>query len=391
MLCELFVTIKKEISSKMPQRIYCDESGSTGNNLSDDGTPFFVFSSVAVDEPVAANIVSGLKTGYRLQGELKGRNLTDSNRGRNALTEFWSMHSGLTHSIIVHKKFALACKLFEYIFEPVIASGSSGFYKVGFHKFVANLLYWEFQASSQSAGSLFCDFQRLMRGTDPSTLSPLFIQAQKRLGRRLPSHDVLEFALLNRTEVLRELDSLNGDGAAKWVLDLSSTCLKSVLVHWAETYDALDVICDDSKPLEAISHSFDPFIGQTEKISFAFQGEPKRINFNLSHSVQFGNSKHYAGVQLADLTASSLAYALQKRSQGESKQWLERAFSGECIGHNSVYPDESKLDPTTIDAVMNAALLKEILRRSRKGEDLLKNLDLFVLSKLTGRRLRKRT
>ena len=78
------------------------------------------------------------------------------------------------------------------------------------------------------------------------------------------------------------------------VLDLSSTCLKSVLVHWAETYDALDVICDDSKPLEAISHSFDPFIGQTEKISFAFQGEPKRINFNLSHSIQFGNSKHYA-------------------------------------------------------------------------------------------------
>ena len=302
------------------------------------------------------------------------------------------MHSDLTHSIIIHKKFALACKLFEYIFEPVIASGSSGFYKVGFPKFVANLLYWEFQASSQSAGSLFCDFQRLMRGADSSTLSPLFVKAQKRRGRRLPSHDVLDFALLHRAEVLRELDSLNGDGVGKWVLDLSSTSLKSVLVHWAKTLnDALDVICDDSKPLEEISQSFDPFIGQTKKVYFAFQGKPQLINFNLSQSIQFGSSKQYAGLQLADLTASSLAYALQNRSHGESKEWLERAFSGECIAHNSVYPDESKVDPATMDAIMNAALLKEILRRSRRGEDLLENLDLFVLSKLTGRRLRKRT
>jgi hypothetical protein len=93
---------------------------------------------------------------------------------------------------------------------------------------------------------------------------------------------------------------------------------------------------------------------------------------------------------LADLTASSLAYALQNSSDGVSKQWLERAFSGEGISQSSVHPDESKVDPKTRDAVLNAALLREVLRRSRRGEDLLKNLDLFILSKITGRRLRKR-
>jgi hypothetical protein len=33
----------------MSEVIYCDESGFSGNNLNDDGAPYFVFAGVLID------------------------------------------------------------------------------------------------------------------------------------------------------------------------------------------------------------------------------------------------------------------------------------------------------------------------------------------------------
>jgi hypothetical protein len=41
------------------------------------------------------------------------------------------------------KRFSLAGKLYEYIFDPVV-EGNSALYNVGFHKCVTNLLYSQF-------------------------------------------------------------------------------------------------------------------------------------------------------------------------------------------------------------------------------------------------------
>lgn len=56
----------------MSEVIYCDESGFSGNNLNDDGAPYFVFAGVLIDPNAAATIVSEVKQACRIQGELKG-------------------------------------------------------------------------------------------------------------------------------------------------------------------------------------------------------------------------------------------------------------------------------------------------------------------------------
>ena len=58
----------------MAEIIYCDESGFSGNNLSDDGAPYFVFAGVLIDPKEADAITSEVKSAYRIQAEMKGAN-----------------------------------------------------------------------------------------------------------------------------------------------------------------------------------------------------------------------------------------------------------------------------------------------------------------------------
>mgnify|MGYP000376040081 CR=1 FL=1 len=73
---------------------------------------------------------------YKIQtAELKGTNLLTqkSGKGKEAILEILRHFNGKYKVSIHNKKFALACKFFEYIFEPIIASSSTLFYKNNFH------------------------------------------------------------------------------------------------------------------------------------------------------------------------------------------------------------------------------------------------------------------
>lgn len=131
----------------MPQKIYFDESGFTGNNLLHPNQKHFAYGSIATDDTEAKEFVTGLIKKYGIQnGELKGRQLVKFNKGRKAIDEIFEHFEGRIKISISDKKFALACKFFEYIFEPCISDINSLFYGIGFHKFIANILYVEFLA-----------------------------------------------------------------------------------------------------------------------------------------------------------------------------------------------------------------------------------------------------
>lgn len=44
------------------------------------------------------------------------------------------------------------------------------------------------------------------------------------------------------------MDGYLGEGAGKWILDITTTCLFSSLGKWGQEIDILDVYCDSSKP-----------------------------------------------------------------------------------------------------------------------------------------------
>jgi hypothetical protein len=186
---------------------------------------------------------------FRVQGgELKGKNLTKTPAGRKAIARI--LNECLPHSncIVFDKTFALCCKLFEYIFEPVIADKSSLFYGIGFHRFVANWLYVELITTGESlANDLLLDFEKMMRRQDSAGLKKLFgVSGLSGEADRI-SAQILEFAMAHREAVLGELEAVRSVGAVgNWVLDLSDTAVTSLLCHWGEKFYKLWIPRDET-------------------------------------------------------------------------------------------------------------------------------------------------
>ena len=153
----------------MAEFIYCDESGFSGNNLSDDGSPYFVSAGVLISAPEAEALVSEMKRTYRIQGEMKGANLTKHPNGRKAIAAILEGSASKAKVTIADKRFALTGELFEYIFEPALTANNGFFYKVGFHVFIANILYATWRAKPETAGILLKAFQESMRSLDRNT------------------------------------------------------------------------------------------------------------------------------------------------------------------------------------------------------------------------------
>ena len=137
----------------MAEFIHCDESGFSGNNLSDDGSPYFVFAGVLISAPEAEALVSEMKRTYRIQGEMKGANLTKHPNGRKAIAAILEGSASKAKVTIADKRFALAGELFEYIFEPALTANNGFFYEVGFHVFIANISLRDMAGETRDCGN----------------------------------------------------------------------------------------------------------------------------------------------------------------------------------------------------------------------------------------------
>jgi hypothetical protein len=117
------------VSNLIPaQKIYCDEAGFTGNRMLDAEQTLFTYSSVALDPKAADRIVASARAETRIQAtELKGSRLMRSSRGRSSALNLLRAMRGKYLVTAYDKKLSLACKFFEYIFEPVLAANNSLF------------------------------------------------------------------------------------------------------------------------------------------------------------------------------------------------------------------------------------------------------------------------
>jgi len=356
--------------------IYCDESGATGNELLDPNQEFFVYASIAFEPSEAAMLLDDVVARHRVQGkELKGKNLLSHSVGRNLVNDLIGLTGEKSHLVIHHKKYALAAKFFEYMFEPVLAAQSSMFYEVGFHKFVSNLLYAWTLAQEQRADDILRDFARAMRGIGPVNLpvfsgnSPGIVQLQD------PLEQIATFCFVHRAIISNEIEGLGEIDLGKWSLDLTSTSLFSVLSHWGEKFDQLAVYCDDAKPLRQVPVP-EVFVNREEKIYQVIGGRRKLFTPNLAHIPKLVRSEDFPGIQIADVLASACRKALQDRSDKDSNRWINALtprISGESVWH-----DLERVDLDSPKAMLNAVILLELVERSVKGKDVLDGMGDFI-------------
>jgi hypothetical protein len=361
--------------------IYCDESGFSRNNLLDREQAFFVFATVAMEPYEARALVQEAVRDFRLQGnELKGSRLLKTPNGRDAIS-FLIKAAGPCAKIVFHlKKFALASKFFEYIFEPCFSDCNSIYYQINFHRFISMVLYVWFVARPQSAEELFEQFSQMMRDLDPTRMAPL----SRRDVVLVEADDVINmittFAFLNQRHIDKEVTSIRGmEGIQNWVLDLTMTSLYTLLCAWGEQCEVLDVFCDSSKPLKAEAPFLSPMVGRRDRIRFGWPGqEEKLVTFNLARPIQLVDSRQHPGVQIADVLAAIVAWTLREKKSEQSRRWF-KALSP-CFSEASIIPDEAHLDLTKREPFINAVVLQELVDRSVRREDLCRGMPEFIVT-----------
>ncbi len=360
----------------MPQRIYFDESGFTGNNLLNPDQKFFAYASVATDDQEAEDFVLGIIRKYGIQnGELKGSKLVKFNKGRKAIDEIFEYYEGRLKVSISDKKFALACKFFEYIFEPCFSDINSLFYGVGFHRFIANILYMEFTARGAGAEEIFGEFEVLMSTKDETNLKGIFSSSIHPENSPIITQ-IREFAQCRAEDIREELSSLNDSGVGKWILDLTNSALFTLLAHWGSEFPEITAVCDPSKPLQHKQSIFDAMIGRKDQLFSEGFGEKHPITFNLAGPIEFMDSKTTHGIQIADAVAAAAVYVFSGADDDHAKRW--RSILPNFGHYGSVIPDRDELNLKDRRAQRNAVLLLELHSRAKKGVSLIDGMPEYV-------------
>jgi len=344
--------------------IYCDEAGYTGPDLLDDNQPYFVYASLHIAEQEASEFVKHIKKKYHLQGELKGKNLVAGTRGRKAIRELYEKYAKEVKIVYHDKKYALACKYYEYVFEPVVAESSSFFYKTKFHQFISHILFAIFRSDDARAETIFQHFQALVRGKNQTALftpNPDITKNNQLLQL------IIEFTLLHKEEIFEEI--YTDDELDYWILDLTHNSLNNLLCLWSEKIGELEVVCDDSKPL-AKAINIKPLFSELHKEIVYYDGFGTGnipITFNLSTPIKIESSHGSAGLQLTDLFASSFYYMLNN-PEDELSIFIRSYYLTVINLSNSfcVVPEPEKfIQPHSREFTSNLFTLSELVRFSK--------------------------
>src|SRR5690348_315071 len=110
----------------MTRTVFFDESGFTGRNLRDPDQPHFVYAGVSIEPGDAKRLlhdwVRSNSIPLAANGEVKVKSLLTSPipRRRDAVVELLSELGPRSSVAIFEKRFCLAAKFFDYVFDPIL-------------------------------------------------------------------------------------------------------------------------------------------------------------------------------------------------------------------------------------------------------------------------------
>ena len=143
--------------------------------------------------------------------ELKGASLLKSSKGRRTISWLLAKSSRYSHVMVANKEYALAGKFSEHIFEPALSERNSLFYAIGFHRFIATLLYMCNRAADPNVGSALRNFAEMMRSMNPDQLESV-LASLDHFDQSNPIGMVLAFALCHQSRIKQEIEVTRESG-----------------------------------------------------------------------------------------------------------------------------------------------------------------------------------
>ena len=362
-----------------PLPIFCDESGHTGPRLLDPVQRIFTFSAVAIDDAEAFEILRDARAAHPVQmPELKAGALLKSPAGLALMQFVLERSAGRFRAVAYDKVLALAGKLFEYVYEPVLQHDPGIVYRKDLHRFVAMYCYMFFTEDDVRGEQALRQFERYMRTLRPEEapllFDPPFVRPDEEGD---PFAMVLTFSRACRDIIVsdnREAEEHSPD-RGKWLLDLAISSLWSLLDDYGAERRPLQVICDDSKPLRAQAGNFvDDSLAFAQARAAELLPDRQRNGFALSEPVGFGDSRNHPGLQIADIVAGGLAKVLSEMSRRDDAPMREdlRPLADlllPAMSQHSVMPDYDRIDTSGRTAAVNWTVLQHLADEAAHGRD----------------------
>lgn len=296
----------------MIPKVYFDEAGNTGSNITDKVQPYFVLSSVCYTDEELAQIHKDVA----FDDELHFTKIKSRWDGRNAIRRL------LVHPLFdeehvtyqfVDKTFATYCFMVDMLIEPFFKFRlNENLYKGRSNVIMANCLYTFAEKASERDGTIKAyvedlknGFVKMMRQQTQNSVEDFYETVnilfsitsdsfQDILSWMLPSQDMLEMVFTEDKQ---------------YCLDITLSSLLVLTDHWHKKYKSkIDVISDNSKQLYAKRDLIDQLLAIDGYQSVGYDSRkttfPPQIN-----SISFFDSKANYGVQIADLVASMFAFS----------------------------------------------------------------------------------
>ena len=367
------------MTHNLPPQIFCDESGYTGNHLLNDDQPYFSYASHDLSIEESSTLINDAREKFSVTpSELKASRLLKRNNGKKLILHILESMKG-RYKVTVHdKRFCLAGKFFEYIYDPVLQKNIILFYNNKTHFFVA-MCFYKF-AKDTPCQDLMGEFEALMRHLDPEKAPTLFTKANWE-GFHPCIQMMLRFSCEYKKDIIDEISNLKNAGQ-NWMLDISDTVLRTHLVKWGEQYDIIEVVCDESKPLLSMSTMLNKMIDRPDREYTELFDREHCITWNMSKKIQFVSSANNEAIQLADLIAGAACAVMKSRDNGilESDE-IMNSYAKNIEDHYLEYcilPHDHYLDFEHDEVLVNGLILKELGKRAEKGLDPLMGMEDFL-------------
>jgi len=343
-----------------------------------DDQPVFVYAAVELSVDEATTLIAEIREGRKpiIQAEeLKASSLRRRGDWPQIAELVLTRLDGRYSFLVANKRLALAGKAFEYLMEPVLEDNNGIFYAAGLHRLVAGAVHRSFETVGGPAEDIARQFERFMRSFDPADAPAVFnatpeVPADARVLREL-----LRFARGYAETINKRSQHLRDDiESSKWVLDLTSTALMSLLINgFGPKHRQLEVLCDESKPLQGIVSEFDAFIDNDA--DFPLHGGNRVVpgRLNLAAPIRFGRSQDNPTLQIADLIAG-LAAQLYGRTPPADLLPL-KARLDRHLHEDHILPEtagDSQMSEAEKDA--NMIVLRHLAARAELKADPLKDI-----------------
>lgn len=351
-----------------PKLISCDEAGFTGDHMLDGDQRHFAYATHDLSLAEAQALLTEARNRFPVQmPELKAHKLLKSSRGRKLLEFVTEQIDGRYIVTLYDKRLALCYKIFEYIYEPVLQENSLLFYENGLHKFVGMFLYIHLIAASADMDVLATEFEAYMRSLDPG-VAPTLLGFEHDGDSMDPLAMIRRFARGYNVKIAQETLSLRkAREKGLWMLDLTTAAVFSHLVAWGQRYPLIEVTCDESKPLLALSDFYDVMINRLDRPTIKLMGKTRHYAWTMSRPLSFASSSLHAGVQLADLLAGCTAAAPKVSTNQELRLIASRV--GVHLHEECIMPNMDHADISNDDAAVNFLVLEELAQRADRGDD----------------------